>query len=594
MPITMKKIYLVIICFICAYSISNAQISNTFVGFAAIGLSNDATPAEVCAALPVGAHWQAYIRNGKSSAWSGYHKFTGTVFAEKVSEDVCLMYRIEDNYAESGWSTYLSPSTVYHAQYRRCPNAPNGYVFTGFEPLNGKSQSNMRNDGVAAMELVRVCESYEGVYWQYDSKMHTDEDKHQKAGDLSLPNGFFTQDDLKDYEKSYREGIYKDKDFPVIDCQTLIRMAMAGIPYEYSHYADKTYQYRYLNAYPWAVQTPNVWLYELMEYCISSGYEIAPGPNFENLQAGDLIFIGSTSQKRDAQARRVDHVAMFTGRWVADKGYKPEGVSGKDYPVIYSFPIYDKNGKRIGNDTTSLHPQTIEVFQASDKLPNKCVVRHGFLDSRIKDSNRRDRIVMYARLPLNTHGCWNNRNKWDNPANMIHTSGFDTDFRIDIVGDGKPMTLYIGSLNQSGVLTSQGNLVVTGYMPYSPTAFEKLPDGAKVNKVEYYDESLNKVSDASKAKYIRKHFQNVPLSKLQSDYMYNGVNQYKVWNDPEQPIIISGTLEKGEHAIIDTKTGRVFTTEGSRLTIIWGKKSNPGMKVIYCPAGQDIMVTWNN
>lgn len=155
----------------------------------------------------------------------------------------------------------------------------------------------MRNDGVAAMELVKTCESYEGVYWQYDNKQHFDVSNHINKGDLTIPDGYFTMDNIHFYDKSYRSNIYKDKDYPVIDCQTLIKMAMAGIPYEYSHYADKSYQFRQLNAYPWAMQTPNVWIYEMMEWCIASGYEVAPGPNFENLQAGDLIFFEVLAMK---------------------------------------------------------------------------------------------------------------------------------------------------------------------------------------------------------------------------------------------------------------------------------------------------------
>lgn len=592
----MRFVLLCIFVFL-SYSKTHAQGNELYLsGFESIGLTEKATPVEVCKAIPVGTTWTAYVKIGDSSAWSdvwsGYHSFTGSIIGIKLSKEKCLLYRIEDKYSESGWGEGLSPTTIYMAQYTEMPRTKKGYVFTGFEPVNGKSQSKMRNDGVAALELVRVAESYEGVYWQYDNKQHSDVSNHIRKGDLTTPDVFFTTDKIKYYTPIYRTGIYKDKEYPVIDCQTFVKMAMAGIPYEYSHYADKSYQYRQLNAYPWAMQTPNVWLYELMEWCISSGYEVAPGPNFENLQAGDLIFFDGTSH--EAQVRNVGHVAIYTGRWVADKGYKPEGVSGKDYPVIYSFPKYDKNGKLIGNDTTTLHPQTIEVFQASDKLPNKCVVRHGFLDSRTKTTNRRDRIVMYARLPLNTKGCWNNRNKWDNPANMIHTSGFDTDYRIDITGDGKPVVLYIGSLNQSGVLYKEDNNIVTEMMPYRANAFEKMPEGAKLAKTEYYDATLQKVSLSESVKFVKKYFFGVSLEKMQKEYMYNGVNQYKVMNVQETPIIVTGTLKKGEQAIIDTQKDRIFTSEGSKLTLVNPQSSSPGMKVVYCPTGQEAMVTWEN
>ena len=450
----------------------------------------------------------------------------------------------------------------------------------------------MRNDFVAAKELVETCESYEGVYWQYDNKQHSGVSKHLNIGDLTIPEGFFTSDNITSYNQIYRSGYYLNNDYPVIDCQTLIKMAMAGIPYEYSHYADKSYQFRQLNAFPWAIQPPNVWLYELMEWCIASGYEVAPGPNFENLQAGDLIFFGGTPH--EDQARVVGHVAIYTGRWVADKGYKPEGVYRKDYPAIYSFPIYDKKNKFVGNDTTTLHPQTIEVFQSTDKLPNKCVVRHGFLDSRTKTTNRRDQIVMYARLPLNTKGSWNNRSKWDNPVNMIHTSGFDTDYRIEIIGDGKPIALYINSLNQSGVLNKKGDIIATGIMPYSVNAYENIPRGAKIVKTVYYNASMNTVDDCTDAKFIRRYFSNVTLERMQQEYMYNGVNQYKVMNSQENPIIVTGTLKKGEKAIINTQKARIYTSEGSILSLINSNNSYPGMKVVYCPTGQESMVTWEN
>lgn len=569
---------------------THAQENMSLSGFASLGLTEKATPIDVCKAIPVGYYWHAYINN--MSSWAGYHKFNGYVVGIKVSKEKCLLYRIEDNYSESGWNKKLSPTTIYMAQYTEIPGSKKGYYFSGFEPVNGKSQSKMRNDFVAAKELVETCESYEGVYWQYDNKQHFGVSKHLNNGDLTIPEGFFTSDNVESYNQIYRSGYYFNNDYPVIDCQTLIKMAIAGISYEYSHYADKSYQFRQLNAFPWSVQPPNVWLYELMEWCISSGYEVAPGPNFENLQAGDLIFFGGTPH--EDQARTVGHVAIFTGRWVADKGYKPEGVSGKDYPVIYSFPIYNKNNKFVGNDTTTLHPQTIEVFQATDKLPNKCVVRHGFLDSRTRTANRRDNIVMFARIPLNTKGSWNNRSKWDNPVNMIHTSGFDTDYRIEIIGDGKPIALYINSLNQSGVLHKEGAVTVTGIMPYSVNAYERLPKGAKVVKTVYYDASMNAVDVLFNAKFIRKYFSSVTLEKMQQEYMYNGVNQYKVMNSQEDPIIVTGTLKKGEKAIIDTQKERIYTSEGSILSLKNSTNTNPGMKVVYCPTGQESMVTWNN
>ena len=578
------------ILFFISTSQTHAQENMSLSGFASIGLTEEATPIEVCKAIPVGATWHAYIKN--ISSWAGYHKFNGYVVGVKVSKEKCLLYRIEDNYSESGWNKKLSSTTIYMAQYTDIPSSKKGYYFSGFEPVNGKSQSKMRNDFVAAKELVETCESYEGVYWQYDNKQHFGVSKHLQDGDFTIPEGFFTLDDISFYNKTYRSGYYLNNDYPVIDCQTLIKMAMAGIPYEYSHYADKSYQFRQLNAFPWSVQPPNVWLYELMEWCISSGYEVAPGPNFENLQAGDLVFFGGTPH--EDQARTVGHVAIFTGRWVADKGYKPEGISGKDYPVIYSFPIYDKNKQLIGNDTTTLHPQTIEVFTASDSLPNKCVVRHGFLDSRNKYSNRRDNIVMFARIPLNTKGSWNNRNKWDNPVNMIHTSGFDTGYRIEITGDGKPVALYINSLNQSGVLRKEGNVIITGVMPYSVNAYETIPKGAKLVKTVYYDVSMNTVDDLSKAKFIRKYFSSVTLEKMQQEYMYNGVNQYKVMNSQEPPIIVTGTLKKGEKAIVDTQKESIYTSEGSILLLKKSNNTNPGMKVVYCPTRQESMVTWNN
>ena len=563
-------------------------------GFESIGLTEKATPIEVCKALPVGAIWSAYIQKSRHSAWSGYHNFTGTVMAVKVTEEKCLLYRVEDNYGESGWEKKLSSSTMYMAQYTNNSESPTGYDFTGFEPLNGKSQSKVRNDGVAAMELVKTCESYEGTIWQYDSKQHLGISHNIAKGQLVDVNGFFTQDNTTYYQKSYRNGIYNQKNYPVIDCQTLIKMALAGIPYEYSQYADSSYQFRQLNAYPWSMQTPNVWLYELMEWCISSGYEVAPGDNFEHLQAGDLIFFGSVGEARNAQVRKVSHVAMFTGRWVADKGYTPVGASGKTYKKIYSFPIYDKNGKFVGNDTTTLHPQTIEVFQAPDKLPNTCVVRHGFLDSRTKTSHRRENIVMYARLPLNTNGCWNNRNPWDNPANMIHVSGLDTEYRIDITGDGHPVALYIGSLNQVGIMKQSGKNISTDYMPYGESCYEHLPAGAKLVKCEWFDALLKPLSKAEEAVFVKRTFAGVSLEKMQSEYMYNAVNQYKVMNASERPILVTGVLKKGEQAVIDTKTGRVFTSEGSVLTLHQGAESEPGMKVVYCPTGQEAMVTWNN
>lgn len=563
-------------------------------GFESIGLTEKATPVEVCKALPTGAYWSAYITNAKQTIWTGYHDFSGTVMALKISDTRCIFYRIEDSYRESGWNAYLSSTTIYMGHCVINPALPKGYDFTGFEPINAKSQSKSRNNGLAANELVRICESYEGKLWQYETKHYPWIERNLDEGKLTCDKGFFTQDDIPYFKKFYRDGVYYQKSYPTIDCQTLIRMAIAGIPYEYSHYADSLYFNRHLNAFSWAMQTPNVWLYDLMEWCVSSGYEIAPGNHFEELQAGDLVFFGTEGVASNPRLRKVGHVAMFTGRWVADKGYTPVGASRKAYKKIYSFPMYDKNGKFIGNDTTSLHPQTIEVFQAPDKLPNTCVVRHGFLDSRTKTSNRKDCIVMYARLPLNTNGCWNNRNPWDNPANMIHVSGLDTGFRIDLTGNGQPVTLYIGALNQAGMLKQSGKNILTDYMPYGESCYERIPEGAKMVKCEWYDALLKPLPNKNGAVYVRKTFTGVSLDKMKVEYMYNAVNQYKVMNASEMPIIVTGVLQKGEQAVIDTASGRVYTSEGSVLTLHQGAERGLGMKVVYCPTGQEAMVTWNN
>ncbi len=81
---------------------------------------------------------------------------------------------------------------------------------------------------------------------------------------------------------------------------------------------------------------------------------------------------------------------------------------------------------------------------------------------------------------------------------------------------------------------------------------------------------------------------------MQQEYMYNGVNQYKVMNSQEAPIIVTGTLKKGEKAIVDTQKERIYTSEGSILSLKKSNNSNPGMKVVYCPTGQESIVTWNN
>lgn len=573
----MRLLSVLVLLSFCTFAFSQSILE----GFGSLGLDNKATPIQVFKSTPANSVWFSDVNVPYESKWKDNDKFEGAAVMIKTADSNSLLLRWDHD-------------GIYVSHFSK-EKKGNGFSFSGFEPLGGQSQMNERNDELAARELVRVCESYEGQFWQYDNQMTQDIIKKINEGDRSVPNGLFTGDNRPLYKQKYRVGVYEGASFPVIDCQTLIRLALSGIPYEYSSYADSSYQFRELNAYPWSVQLSKGLFNELAEWCIKSGLEIDPGKNFENLQAGDLVFWGTNSGISDTRTRKVSHVAMYTGRWVADKGYLPKGISGKEYAKKYAFPLY-KNGVRIGYDTITMHPQTIEVDQAPDHLPNTCVVRHRFIDEEDEGNNvtshKLSNVVMFARLPLRTKGSWSNTNPKDNPVNMIHTTGLDTGYRIDIMGDGKPFVLYIGSLNQAGTLAAINKDVVTGFMPYSKNAIENLPNKATVKERQYYDSSFKRVSNSDKACFVKHVISGPSVQKIQHEYMYNGVNQYMVYNQPEKPIIITGVLKEGETAIIDTKTGRIFTSRGSVINIDGTVSEFPGMKVIYCPTGQETFVTW--
>lgn len=315
-----------------------------------------------------------------------------------------------------------------------------GPVATSFFPAPADSQASCaakrftrpRNDPEAARQLVSCAESYKGKGWVYGNS--------QTANDPMTLSGPAAQNLRSDGVKS-------------IDCLTLITQAVAGIPYFQSKYLKNTFPWRGAKYYDWGVCAPEKFLEGFARWVCDNGWEIEPGENYCNLQAGDLVFWGMNHRKAGYDKtktafRGIDHVAMFTGRWLTD-----------------TVPANNRA------DDGLLHPQTIEVSDTG------AVVVNNFLDrvSTLSGGGSPpagcsvEFIQMFARIPLTSPYTEYDSAAENNTNNVVYSSHYRPS--AFIYGNGERINIDIYGRNCAvwtlGGISDSGELIASAYHVYS-------------------------------------------------------------------------------------------------------------------------------
>ena len=302
------------------------------------------------------------------------------------------------------------------------------------EPDSITPDDRPKNNPEAARQLVSCAESYiHPSRWTYSVDFHSND-----------PN----TDEGPSYEELFETvgGERKAR----IDCMTLIQLAVNGIPYFQSKYFNAAFLWRGAAAacYSWGKYAKWNYFADFARWCYHNGWEIHPGINYDNLQAGDLIFWGGNPAKSTNEEftvggfRSIDHVGMYTGRWVRDP---------------------DRNDE--------LHPQTIEIQMESPVVVNR------FIDEYSEDaaltSHSTQWIQMFARVPLET--AFTEYDSAFNTDNVIYSSYYKPS--VYAIGNGKPLKIDIYGRNyavwtlggvsaETGAFYETNNRIRSGYIPY--------------------------------------------------------------------------------------------------------------------------------
>lgn len=292
-----------------------------------------------------------------------------------------------------------------------------------------------KNNPEAARQLVSCAESYlHPTRWTYGNKFHSS-DPNTAAG----PPQSAIFEEVGGETKA------------CIDCSTLMRLALNGIPYFQSKYFNENFLWRGAKYYEWAKYPKWNYFADFCYWCYENGWEIDPGINYGNLQAGDLVFWGGNPAKESAVEgwydgfvvggfRSVDHIGMYTGRWAADP-----------------------------NRANELHPQTIEISNLSP------VVKNNFLD-RVSDgttvtSCSVEYIQMFARMPLESP--YTEYDSAQSGGNTIYSSYYKPS--VYAIGNGQPLKIDIYGRNyavwevgnispDSGAEIAATNRIRSGYV----------------------------------------------------------------------------------------------------------------------------------
>lgn len=284
-----------------------------------------------------------------------------------------------------------------------------------------------KNNPEAARQLVSCAESYKHPSrWTYSSNLHVN-DQNTVEGP--------PYEDLFETVGGERKAR--------IDCMTIMQLALNGIPYFQSKYFNESFSWRGTAAacYSWGKYAKWNYFADFARWCYHNGWEIHPGINYDNLQAGDLIFWGGNPASPVYEDfaiggfRAITHVGMYTGRWVRDP---------------------DRNDE--------LHPQTIEVQMESPVVVNR------FVDRSV------EYIQMFARVPLET--AFTEYDSAFNTDNVIYSSYYKPS--VYAVGNGKPLKIDIYGRNyavwtlggvraETGLFYETKDRIRSNYIPYACT-----------------------------------------------------------------------------------------------------------------------------
>lgn len=578
-----------------------------YTTFSDLGLDyRTATPIDVIKALPNYSIWLCDLNTNCDKSW--YDRTNGTrecmVKIYKVNSKICTLYMWEYRHSTPALNkTY--PFRVLTANYYSNDNGET-YTFSGYEPIIQRKQGAVRNDERAARELVEVAESYRGIVWKYGKAPQRVNDDDTASTSL--------------YENGY----------PIIDCATLVNLALRGIKYKYSPYTNNQKKWRNQKTYSWAIENTSFgWMY--IDYIIANGWEIEAGDNYKNLQAGDLVFwsinprIESGFEANQYNIRQWGHVGIYTGRWVTE--YENALANNNKYIARENNKWVEKtytSTELAALDNTTKHPQTIEVAYVN--APSTEVVRYRFVDETASEditnitAHDEQYLCMFARIPLRTKGSFTNANNIDNPLGIIHTSRFNNSFDVEIEGDGNDFSILINNSNtnvklgylSSGTFvpsTGSSARVVTNMIP-KDYGLTNVPSGVNFYYAFYYDKRGNylSTSNSDNAVYKRMSYRHSDNSQAtaddlalfesnrtyfskQVDSVYYGAYE----NAPEEPIFISGKLTRGEKAYINTKTGDIVLTNSSDTVTITGDVTKyAGNKYVYVYGGVAVNMYWDN
>ncbi|MDY2983867.1 MAG: hypothetical protein SOR75_00870 [Synergistes jonesii] len=302
-----------------------------------------------------------------------------------------------------------------------------------------------KNNPEAARQLVSCAESYLGKEWVYGQE--------PSKQDTLTPEG-------PPASALLNNGVKQ------IDCQTLMVLALNGIPYFQSKYFNSAFPWRSVKYYGWGKHPNHLYIEGLSRWCYENGWEIEPGVNYANLQTGDLVFWMALNPNSPFRRhfRGIDHVEMYTGRWVPD----PE-----------------RNNE--------LHPQTIGVALTDP------VVRNNFLDRDKDAGNSTARspkfISMFARVPLESP--FTEYNSAHTTNNVIYSSYYKPSLMA--IGNGAPLNIDVYGRNyavweignilpETGEKISAANRIRCGFVPLGCNFknLSALTEAGFINVAYYY------------------------------------------------------------------------------------------------------------
>lgn len=404
------------------------------------------------------------------------------------------------------------------------------------EPDSITPDDRPKNNPEAARQLVSCAESYKHPSrWIYSGKLH-ENDKDTVEGP--------PYEDLFETVGGERKAR--------IDCMTLMQLALNGIPYFQSKYFNESFSWRGTAAacYSWGKYAKRIYFADFARWCYHNGWEIDPGINYDNLQAGDLVFWGGNPASPVYEDfaiggfRAITHVGMYTGRWVRDP---------------------DRNNE--------LHPQTIEIQMESPVVVNR------FVDRSV------EYLQMFARVPLET--AFTEYDSAFNTDNVIYSSYYKPS--VYAVGNGKPLKIDIYGRNyavwtrggvraETGVFYETNDRIRSGYIPYGCNYKNRdllEQNGFVAPAWHFYDANLSWLGASdpgSGAKYVVITFKKTDGSEITAADLkkFNEMTAIqKTWRDT----ITNGKYPPGFHtyahietiipsgAYLDRRNGRYAYTE---------------------------------